>query len=274
MRTQQLAGRVEMLGVNSGLVRIRSWRVLKTITISSSEQLPARSPMPLMVHSICRAPACTAASELATAKPRSSWQWTLTTARIAQRLHHAADQRRVFVRHGVADGVRNVDGAGARGDDGARNLFEIVGIGAGSVFGRKLDVVHVAAAPVRRRPRRLPAPARAFLQLVLQVDVAGGDEGVDAGASGVFQRFRRRARHRACSSAPARLRWPREIRGSPRPRLRNRHPRRWGTRPRGYPRPVRPVCAPCAASRVRSCCIRATVRRRGASYRRYIRDRS
>ena len=34
------------------------------ITISSSEQLPARSPMPLIVHSIWRAPASTAASEL------------------------------------------------------------------------------------------------------------------------------------------------------------------------------------------------------------------
>ena len=45
------------------------------ITISSKLALPARSPMPLMVHSTCVAPALTAASELATAKPRSSWQW-------------------------------------------------------------------------------------------------------------------------------------------------------------------------------------------------------
>ena len=50
------------------------------MTISSSEQLPARSPMPLMVHSICRAPASIAASEFATASPRSSWQCTLTIA--------------------------------------------------------------------------------------------------------------------------------------------------------------------------------------------------
>ena len=37
-------------GTASGRVRI-------AITTSSSEALPARSPMPLMVHSICRAPA-------------------------------------------------------------------------------------------------------------------------------------------------------------------------------------------------------------------------
>ena len=47
------------------------------ITISSSAALPARSPMPLIVHSTCRAPPCTAASELATASPRSSWQCAL-----------------------------------------------------------------------------------------------------------------------------------------------------------------------------------------------------
>ena len=50
------------------------------MTTSSSEQLPARSPMPLTVHSIWPAPASTAARLLATAMPRSLWQWTLTTA--------------------------------------------------------------------------------------------------------------------------------------------------------------------------------------------------
>ena len=50
------------------------------MTISSSEQLPARSPRPLIVHSTCPAPASTAARLLATARPRSLWQWTLITA--------------------------------------------------------------------------------------------------------------------------------------------------------------------------------------------------
>jgi len=49
---------------------------LIAITISSSAALPARSPMPLMVHSTCRQPARTPASELATAMPRSLWQCT------------------------------------------------------------------------------------------------------------------------------------------------------------------------------------------------------
>ena len=53
-------------------------RVRMAITTSSSEALPARSPMPLTAHSTCVAPARTAASELAVARPRSLWQCTLT----------------------------------------------------------------------------------------------------------------------------------------------------------------------------------------------------
>jgi hypothetical protein len=50
--------------------------VCSSITISSSEALPARSPMPLIAHSTWRAPARTPANEFATARPRSSWQCT------------------------------------------------------------------------------------------------------------------------------------------------------------------------------------------------------
>ena len=55
-------------------------RTFTAITNSSSEALPARSPMPLIVHSTWRAPAWTAAMEFATASPRSLWQWTEMTA--------------------------------------------------------------------------------------------------------------------------------------------------------------------------------------------------
>ena len=51
-------------------------RVCSSITISSSEALPARSPMPLIAHSTWRQPASTPAKEFATAIPRSSWQCT------------------------------------------------------------------------------------------------------------------------------------------------------------------------------------------------------
>ena len=57
-----------------------SLRTCIAITISSSAALPARSPMPLTVHSICRTPAFAAAMELATAMPRSLWQCAENTA--------------------------------------------------------------------------------------------------------------------------------------------------------------------------------------------------
>ena len=49
-------------------------RVCRSITISSKDAFPARSPIPFTAHSTCRAPARTPANELATASPRSSWQ--------------------------------------------------------------------------------------------------------------------------------------------------------------------------------------------------------
>mmetsp|Transcript_6179 Transcript_6179/g.18269 ORF Transcript_6179/g.18269 Transcript_6179/m.18269 type:complete len:272 (-) Transcript_6179:504-1319(-) len=47
---------------------------LSAMTTSSRAALPARSPMPLMVHSIWRAPCSAPAIELAEARPRSFWQ--------------------------------------------------------------------------------------------------------------------------------------------------------------------------------------------------------
>ena len=58
----------------------KSFLVLIAITTSSNEVLPALSPIPFIVHSICLAPSFTAAKELATARPKSLWQWTLNTA--------------------------------------------------------------------------------------------------------------------------------------------------------------------------------------------------
>lgn len=49
------------------------------MTISSNEAFPALSPMPLMVHSNCLAPAVAPAKLLAVASPRSFWQWVEIT---------------------------------------------------------------------------------------------------------------------------------------------------------------------------------------------------
>ena len=57
----------------------KSLRVRSAITTSSREALPARSPIPLIVHSTWRAPFMIAVSEFATACPRSLWQCTEST---------------------------------------------------------------------------------------------------------------------------------------------------------------------------------------------------
>ncbi len=78
-----------------------SRRVRTAITISSSDALPARSPKPLTVHSTCRAPFITADSELATATPRSLWQWTDHTARSEFGIRSRSDRISAPNCHGI-----------------------------------------------------------------------------------------------------------------------------------------------------------------------------
>jgi hypothetical protein len=73
--------------------RKRSWRVRSAITSSSIAALPARSPMPLTVHSTWRAPPSIAASELATARPRSLWQCALKITPSAPRTLRAGSEQ-------------------------------------------------------------------------------------------------------------------------------------------------------------------------------------
>ena len=67
------------VAVRPGRLAKKSGRVRMAMTTSSSAALPARSPRPLIVHSTCRAPFRTPASEFATAMPRSLWQCVLMT---------------------------------------------------------------------------------------------------------------------------------------------------------------------------------------------------
>ncbi len=139
-----------------------SLRTRIAITTSSSEALPARSPMPLMVHSIWRAPALTPASEFATAMPRSSWQCTEKRARseFGTRSRSRLEQREIFLRHGVADGVGNIDGGGAGLDRGFDAAAEEIEFGAGAVLGstiRRRRCNCARASPARSPSRRLRA---------------------------------------------------------------------------------------------------------------------
>ena len=110
-------------------------------------------------------------------------------------LVEAAQERRVLVRHRVADGVGDVDRRRALVDRDLADLGGELEVGARRVHRRELDVLAVLAG-VRDGRARLPLDVLARgLQLVLDVDVRGGDEGVDPRAR---RRPSRRSRRRRC----------------------------------------------------------------------------
>ena len=103
-------------------------------------------------------------------------------------LAHFAEHLAVFLRGGVAHGVGHVDGGGAGFDGDAHHLDQKIAIGAGRVFGRKLDVVGQRARQAHRFAAELERLGAADLQLVFQMQIARRQEDVDAGAVGKLQR--------------------------------------------------------------------------------------
>ncbi len=90
----------------------------------------------------------------------------------------------VLLGRGVADGVGDVDGGGAGLDGDGDDLDEEVGVGAGGVFGGELDVVGEGAGEANGLGGLVKSLGAGDLQLGLEVQVGGGEEGVDAGFFG------------------------------------------------------------------------------------------
>ncbi len=99
------------------------------------------------------------------------------------------DQREILLRHGVADGVGNVDGGGAGIDGGLDAAAEEVLLGAGAVLARPFHVVGVVARAGDLRDHHFVDLVRLFLQLVFHVHRRGGEEGVNAAAFGRLDRL-------------------------------------------------------------------------------------
>ena len=95
-----------------------------------------------------------------------------------------ADDARELRGHGVADRVGNVDGRGAGLDRGGDHPAEKVEVAAGGVLGRELDVARERAGQTHRFDRHVEDFAARPAQLVLDVQVGGGDESVEAGPRG------------------------------------------------------------------------------------------
>ena len=214
-----------------------SGRVRRAMTTSSREALPARSPRPLIVTSTWRAPAWTAASVLAVASPRSLWQWTLTVAwsptRSTTRLMSVAE----LGRDGVADGVRDVDRGGAR----PRRPPRRPAAGSRGRCARRprrgtRSRRRGRAARGRSGPSGPPRPERRLAvdpELVLEVDVARGDEHVEVRLLGDLDRLDGPLRIAVPAAGERRDRDVlRRLQGDPPDRLEVARARRPGSRPR------------------------------------------
>ncbi len=179
------------------------------MTISSSAALPARSPMPLMVHSTCRAPPSTPASEFATARPRSSWQWTENTAlsESGTRSRTVPEHGAVLVRRRVADRVGQVDRGGAGPDRRLDAAAEVVDRGAGRIHRRPFDVVDEVARLGHGRRDDFEHLLLGLAHLVREMDRRGRDEGVDAGLARARAPLRRPGRCRRRWRGRDRRRW-------------------------------------------------------------------
>ena len=104
------------------------------------------------------------------------------------RCAHFAEHLAVFFGRGVAHGVGHVDGGGAGFDGDAHHLDQKVAIGAGGVFGRELDIVDKRAGQAHGFAGAVERLLAADLELVFEVQVARGEEDVDAGAVGKLDR--------------------------------------------------------------------------------------
>ena len=216
--------------------RSSSWRTRSAITISSSAAFPARSPMPFTVHSTCPTPASTAASEFATARPRSSWQCAESSdvSSSGQRRRTSPKNHAYSFGQRVADRVGQVDDVGAGLDRLAADARDERRVGTRRVLAGELDLVDASRAR-RRPPRRACATTSSGVrpQLLLHVDRARRQEDVDARAARVP-----RARRRAASRSSRRVRASeatvarRDDARRPRGRLRSRRATRLRSRPR------------------------------------------
>ena len=95
----------------------------------------------------------------------------------------------VFVRHRIAHGIGDVDGAGTGVDHLLDDAAHEIQLGAAGIFQRELHVADQIARPLDRTHGVFHHLIRLHLQLVLHVDRRGRNKGMDTTGGGIFQRF-------------------------------------------------------------------------------------
>ena len=94
------------------------------------------------------------------------------------------DELGKFVRLGVSHGVRQIDGRGSGADGGAAGPAEEVLVRAGGVLAGKLHIARQGSGERDGAFDHFNDLLRRLAQLVLHVQIAGGEEGVNAGIFG------------------------------------------------------------------------------------------
>jgi len=104
-------------------------------------------------------------------------------------LDQLADGVTELLGNGVADGVGNIDGAGAGIDDLLDNPAEKIDFRAAGILAGEFNIGTQVAGVFHCLHRRFDHFVRLHPQLVLHMDRAGGNKGMDATTGGIFQRF-------------------------------------------------------------------------------------
>ena len=94
------------------------------------------------------------------------------------------DQGTEFRRRGVADGIRDVDRGGPGSNRRLDHLIHELRIGAAGVLAGELDVFHEGAGVGHQVAGDAQHLSATLAELVLEVDVARGNKGVDAAIGG------------------------------------------------------------------------------------------
>ena len=159
-----------------------------------------------MAHSTWRAPAVEPGERVGHRQPEVvvAVHRHRHVAQARHELVQAAEHLGVLVGHRVADRVGHVDRGGALVERDLDHLGHELHVRARAVLGRELHVVGVLARLRHRRAGLALHVLAGGLELALDVDVAGGDEGVDPRALGVLDRRSRRRRCPASTCARAR----------------------------------------------------------------------
>ncbi len=163
----------------------RSGRTRLIMMISSSEALPARSPMPLIVHSTCRAPAPMAAMRVRHGQPQVivAMRAEDRAVRVGHPSDHGPEEVGDLIRRRVADRVRQVDRPGAGGDDRLDQPAQKIEVASGRVLGGELDVVGAGARAGHGGHGGGEAGLAGHPELALEVEIRRRDERVDAAAA-------------------------------------------------------------------------------------------